>query len=111
MQVLKNEVNNGHRDGESQANIIEGWDLHWCNENNTFEYSLSLDMVFVILKRLNVMLNVSCCHRVGSLIARRECGLLMMKSVGRTKIVIVVLGTVPCHELIKFQGRLSFEVE
>ena len=54
VQVLENEVNNGHRDGESQditTDIIEGWDLHWCNENNTFEFSLSLDLVLVILKR------------------------------------------------------------
>ena len=54
VQVLENEVNNGHRDGESQTitiDIIEGWDLHWCNENNTFESSLSLDLVLVILKR------------------------------------------------------------
>ena len=27
VQLLENEFNNGHRDGESQANIIEGWDL------------------------------------------------------------------------------------
>ena len=31
MQLLENEFNNGHRDGESQhitIDIIQGWDLH-----------------------------------------------------------------------------------
>ena len=51
VQLLENELDNGHRDDESHANIMEGWDLHWCNENNILESSLSLDLVLVILKR------------------------------------------------------------
>ena len=27
VQWLENEFSNGHRDGESQANVIEGWGL------------------------------------------------------------------------------------
>ena len=50
LRLLENEFNNGHRDGESQDS--EGRDLHWCNENNTFESPLPLDLVLVILNNI-----------------------------------------------------------
>ena len=57
MQLLENELNNGHKDGELQditTLFIEGWDLHWCNSNDAFESFLSLDVVLVMLKSKDV---------------------------------------------------------
>ena len=72
VQLLENEFNNGHRDGESQhitISVIEGWHLHKHHSNGAFESFISLDLVLVILE--GKMFNVSCCHPIASLIARQ----------------------------------------